>query len=364
MMRLAAPERRVLFVEHLAGLEHFLKYADLRRRRWQRWREGLREIKPDLWLLSPPPLLPGRYYWGAMARFNAAVVQRWLTPYLRRLKFNRPILWLYQPEHSALVGRFDELLVVYHCIDEFAAGIQGRKRRVITALETDLLKRADIVFANSRLIYRHKQKLNPNTCHLPSGADVEHFAGAANSSAEIPAEIAQLPHPILAYVGNIDERIDMSLLNQLAQARPHWTLLLIGQAHAQAPGWRALQSMENVIWLGKRSFETLPNLLRGVDLCLLPYVQGEQTRYRSPLKLYEYLATGKPVVATPQPEVDEFAGLINIASPAEFVETAAIALQTDTPHKQQQRLAVARQHSWDKRVETINHVLAKHGVTT
>jgi glycosyltransferase involved in cell wall biosynthesis len=113
--------------------------------------------------------------------------------------------------------------------------------------------------------------------------------------------------------------------------------------------------------LGQRQFATLPDLLRGVDVCLIPYVQDEITRYRSPLKLYEYLATGKPIVSTPQPEIDAFNGLVRIASTADFVDTIEDVLQTDSAHDRLGRLEEAKKHSWDVRVDTVTNILGRHG---
>ena len=168
MMRLARQGYRVIFVERLAGLEHFWKYPGLGQRRWRRWREGPREVEDDLWLLSPPPLLPGRYYFTSVAWANSNIVRLWLKPYLHQLMIDRPILWLYLPEHAPLIGHFAERMSVYHCIDELSAGTYGRKCRTIMALESMLLSRVDIVLANSSLTFQNKRHFNPNTYHLPT----------------------------------------------------------------------------------------------------------------------------------------------------------------------------------------------------
>ncbi len=360
MLRLATRGHRVLFVEQLAGLEHFWKYADLRKRRYQGWQEGLREIKPNLRLVSPPPLLPGRYYLTAIASVNAAIVQRWLKPYLRQLSFDAPILWLYKPEQAPLIGKFNETMTVYHCIDEFTVGTAGRKRQTIQTLETNLLKRADIVFANSQLTFQNKQKFNPNTYHLPSGADIAHFTKAANPATNIHPDIRKLPRPILAFVGNINEKIDIPMLTSVAHTHPEWTLVMIGQPHPYAIDLQPLQHISNVHWLGKQPFSALPEILKGVDICLLPYAQGEATRYRSPLKLYEYLATGKPIVSTPHPEVTQFSNLITISPAETFDQAIESALKTDTPQARAKRIQAAQQHSWDARVDEILAILSQH----
>lgn len=357
MLRFAASGYRILFVEQMAGLEHFWKYADLRHRRRKYWQQRLNQLKPNLWLASPPPLLPGRYYSQTIAHINADIMQRWLKPYLRQLNFSSPILWFYKPEHAPFIGKFNESLTVYHCIDEFTVGTSGRKRQNIITLEQQLLKQADIVFANSELTFQNKKTINPNTYHIPSGADVSHFSRATDPTTNIHPTVKNLSHPILAFVGNIDERIDIPLLASVAQEYPTGSLVLVGQAHPNTVNLQPLQSLPNVHWLGKQPFDILPNILKGIDGCLLPYVQSEATRYRSPLKLYEYLATGKPIISTPHPEVSQFKAVVTLASAAEFPHIIKTVLQNDSPQMHQTRQSTAQKHSWDARVEKILAIL-------
>ena len=358
MSRLAARGHRVLFVEQLAGLEHFCRYPDLRWRRWRRWREGLREVKPNLWIWAPPPLLPGRYYMPAIARLNAKFVESWIASYLERLGMIQPVLWLYQPEHAPLMGKFGERMAVYHCIDEFAAGIQGRKRRTIVNLEADLLACAEVVFANSRLTYENKRKLNPNTYRIPSAADVEHFAQAMESALPVHPAIAALAHPIAGYLGTINNRLDIKLLTGVAAHLTDWQFVFVGQVQPWSVGLHPLQKLPNVHFPGWFPFAEMPALIKGMDVCLLPYVDSELARYRSPLKLYEYLAAGKPVVSTDHPEVREFSRLVEIASAAEdFADAVVRAKGEDSPERQRQRVELSQQHSWDHRVDEMEQLI-------
>lgn len=363
MQRLAVRGHQVLFVEQMAGLEHFWKYADLRARRFHQWQEGLRQVEPNLWLISPPPLFPGRYYATGIAWLNAKIVHHWLKPYLQQLNFTTPLLWFYKPEHAPFIGKFNEQLAIYHCIDEFTVGTSGKKRENIIQLEETLLKKVDLVFANSTLTFQNKKVFNPNTYHIPSGADVTHFAQADNPAIAIHPAVKTLPHPVLVFIGNIDERIDISLLAALAQVRPQWSLVLVGQEHPTAVNLQPLQAFANVHRLGKQPFSVLPNILKGADGCLLPYVQNDAALYRSPLKLYEYLATGKPIISTPHPEVSQFKAVVTISTAPNFVRAIESALQNDTPQQHQQRRQLAHRHSWDMRVDemlTILNVLKRY----
>ena len=350
---------RVLFVEQMAGLEHFAKYSDLRRRRRQHWHGGIRRQAENLWLAAPPPLLPGRYYALRIAQWNGRWLARWLKTHLNRLNITDPLHWFYKPEQAALLSYLHGCGTVYHCIDEHTVGTRGRKNQVIAQLEARLLGGVDMVFANSRLTYENKRPFNRYTFHMPSGANVAHFRQVLDKQQPIHPEVAQLPHPVLVFVGNINEKIDTALLAHVAKSRPDWSLLLIGAVADWAVDVSALQSLPNAHFLGKRSFSELPAYLRAADICLLPYVSGEATRYRSPLKLYEYLATGLPIVSTPHPEVDEFHEIISIAEPVNFVEAVGQSLQLESDERRQRRLAVAEQHSWAIRLtQMVSHLQA------
>ena len=350
---------RVLFVEQMAGLEHFAKYGDLRRRRGQYWREGLRQQADNLWLIAPPPLLPGRYYVPRIAAWNARFLARWLRPHLERLDFTEPLLWFYKPEQAALLPHFGHCGSVYHCIDEQTVGTTGRKKRVIAQMEAQLMGRVDLVLANSRLTYENKRPFNPHTYHLPSGANVAHFQQTFAEQQPIHPQVAQLPHPVLAFVGNINEKIDLALLADAARAHPEWSLMLLGAVADWAVDVSALRVLPNVHFLGKRPFSELPAYLRAADICLLPYVAGEATRYRSPLKLYEYLATGLPVVSTPHPEVDAFQDVVTIAVRDQFIKAIEQSLQLESDERRQQRLAVVSGHSWEARfAKMLDHMTA------
>jgi len=359
MMRFASRGCHVVFIEQLAGLEHFWKYPGLRQRRWRRWREGVQEIKNNLWLLSPPPLCPGRYYSPAIARLNAALVWRWITPHLRRLKIVKPVLWLYQPEHVPLIGRFGERLVVYHCIDEFTAGTTGHKRRTIAALEAKLLGQADIVFANSLLTYENKRSLNTHTYRIPSGADVGRFAQALDSKTAIHPAIAAIPHPIAGFVGNVNNKLNIRLLAAVAARLSNWQFVFVGQIYPQFVDLQPLQKLPNVHFLGRFPFAKVPALVKGMDVCLLPYAETEFARYRSPLKLYEYLAAGKPVVSTDHPEAQEFSSWVEIAStPQDFASAVVETLEHDSTEKRHRRAALGQQHSWDCRVDEMEQAIS------
>jgi glycosyltransferase involved in cell wall biosynthesis len=341
---------RVLFIEQFAGLQHLYRYPDTRQRRLKGQR--LIEQAKGLWCAMPPPLLPGHYYSPTVSRLNAKFARWRLRSIIQEfLQGQRPILWMFKPEHHFVIGCYDEICSVYHCIDEYTVGTSGRKKAVIASLEKNILEKADAVFANSLITWENKKKIAPQALRFPSGANVEHFAQTQNATPH--PQVIHSPKPVLMYAGSINEKIDIQLLIHLAKAQPNWSIVLIGQIYlgVDLDSINQLKILPNVQFVGNQPFDQLPNWFAAADVCLLPYVAGEATLYRSPLKLYEYLATGRPIISTFHPEVDELADFVAIAQPEDWVDTLKSILMKETDIKQKERLVEAKKHSWQVRVD-------------
>ena len=358
MTRLASAGHRILFVQRQVGPEHLLRDPNLLRRKLNDWfHPRLEQKQRGIWLWQPPLLPPGRYYSPFLNRLG----QRWLSfrlrPVLRSIGFSSPILWLYPPHSSPLIGQFNERLAIYHCIERFAGGQQGRKRQVMLAEEEDLLRKADLVFTHSeglRMLYQPFTR-RPITL-IPSAADVAHF----QSTAEVHPQIAGIPSPRLGLVGSLDGRIDVNLLRCLAGERPAWQLVLIGQIRPGRVNLGPLLSLPNVHYLGRQPFSSLPAFLNGMDAFLIPYVHNDLTQFISPIKLYEYLAVGKPVISVDLPEVRPLQPWVNIAdTPQEFVQAVEKALQEDSAERQSARRKIAWEHTWDKRLSAMWQVITE-----
>ncbi len=170
-----------------------------------------------------------------------------------------------------------------------------------------------------------------------------------------------MKRPCLGYIGNINERLDYNALGYLAEQRPDCSLVFVGDTYPwtmAAPPLQRLAALSNVHFLGQFPYADLPALVKGMDVCLLPYVADERAYFRSPLKLYEYLAAGKPIVATRHPAAEEFSELIYLAeSPDDFILAVTRALSENNLTRQQARLAEAQVHSWDNRVDEMEQIL-------
>ena len=297
---------------------------------------------------------------------------------MRKLRMGAPIVWLFRPEMADIPGRYDERLLIYHIVDEYT-GYSGfgyhpsddARRLAYATRERDLMRKADLVLVTSRALLETKAGVNPNTYWVPNGVDFERFAAATKarqaSPAEDPPELAGLVRPRIGYLGAINAKIDLDLLAKVADAYPRASLVMVGPVHAEGETsvdqafqrrMQALRRRPNVHLVGRVRGEDVARYMTACDVGLLPYVQNEWTRHIHPLKLYEYLACGLPVVSTDLPSVHEEAPVIHIADDeAAFVHAVGESIAEAGSHIRRERQMRAQANTWRQRVEHISELV-------
>jgi UDP-galactopyranose mutase len=302
------------------------------------WRLETSRRECGVWVVVPH--LPN----GMSQEMIAAMQQTLIDELFAEFGISKPILWYYTPIALAFTNHLDPLCVVYDCMDELAA-FKGASK-ALKAWEAQLFNRADVVFTGGQSLYEAKQHQHPNVHAFPSSIDVAHFAQAKSITLD-PPDQACIAHPRLGFYGVIDERMNLELIEGIAQAKPDWQLVLIGPI-AKIDS-KDLPCRSNIHYLGSKSYQELPHYIAHWNVALLPFVLNESTRFISPTKTPEYLAAGKPVVSTSirdvvRPYGQE--GLVQIAdSVEEFVEKVEIAMQQGQPNRVDAFLA---QMSWDQ----------------
>jgi glycosyltransferase involved in cell wall biosynthesis len=353
MSRLASDGHRILFVERQVSPEQILRAPD---RYWKRKRSSIftgqiRQIHENIWLSSPPLTPPGRYYFHFLNKVGQRNLAHDLAQPIAKLGFQHYILWLYPPQSAPLIPYLKPDLVVYHCIDYFPAGILGRKRTVLQQQEDQLLDNADCIFVNSRgLIEELKKRTHKNLILIPSAVDVDHF----QQTDGIHVDLSTIPHPRVGFSGTLDARFDSTLVESIARSRPDWQIILLGD---QRPGFKnsvILHSLSNIHFMGKKPYQELPFWFNGFDVLMIPYVQSERTFYISPLKFYEYLATGKPIITVPLPEIMDYQPHISLArSPVEFIHAIDSAIASSSPSDMEKRRQIAKMNTWRNRIDAM-----------
>src|SRR3989454_1342095 len=335
IMRILAKKNQVLWVNSIGMRRPTASGTDLQRMitKLRRSLAGCQEVEPNLFVMEPL-VIP--LHGVALADWlNAKILATLLRRLCRRHGFERPLLWTFLPHVSRLVGRLQERLVIYHCVDEYSA-FSGVPRDALIRMEQDLIRRAHVVFTSAEKLYGERQSLNPHTYYIPHGVDLPHFAGALDPSTEVPADMRGLPHPVIGFFGLLADWVDLDLVRMVAAARPDWSVVLIGKATTDL---RSLRGLANVHLLGQKPYSTLPSYCRGVDVGIIPFRKNDLTVRANPLKLREYLAAGLPLVSTPLPEGERYNRLLHFADRAEaFITAVETALRHRAETRGRQRV--------------------------
>lgn len=358
MHRLAAQGNRVLYVETQLSLASVGRVrADMGRA--FRWLAGPRQVEPNLYVATLPLVLPGFQMWPAVNAVNNFGLRLLLRHWIAKLAFQSPILWTYNPYSENLVGTLGERFAIYECVDELAASRGLVRREVVRAQEKRLLAKVRAAIVTHKNLYRSKKNAVREIHLIPNGAEIEHLRRVVDDpSLAVPADIARLPHPVVGFLGSVMYWLDFDLLRSLALARPQWSFAFVGPVGRLADLDKI--RLPNMHLLGRKPYEDVPAYVKGFDVCLNPYLMDETAANCSPLKLYEYLASGRPVVSTDMPEARKFADVIGIGSaPEEILQRLDEALRPEAtgPDAVSRRLAAAAPHTWDRRFAALEQVL-------
>jgi glycosyltransferase involved in cell wall biosynthesis len=364
LMARLARENRVLFVESLGLRRPRLAGRDLTRIA-RRLRRGLAPPRAVDGLHVLSPLVLPLHNHRQVRALNRRLLRAQVRRAVRRLAISRPILWAYVPQAEVLIEALDPELVVYHCVDDIAAQ-EGVDTASFRAAERRFAARADLVLASAPALAARMQELAGNVLYAPNVADTELFARALSGAAPDRA-LAELPRPRVVFTGAIvAKKLDVPLLVALARARPAWSFALVGPIGVGDPGTdvSALAAEPNIHLLGTRTYQQLPGVLGAADAGLIPYARNELTESIFPMKVYEYLAAGLPVVATPLPALADVAEVATAPDADGIAHLLEELIAGDTPARRAERSRAAAAHSWERRLEEIAAAIQALPTTT
>ena len=286
-----------------------------------------------------------------VAWLNQWLARATLRRLLRRHGLDHVVSWAVVPHVNHIAGRLGEQLLVYYCIDDYAA-LPGVDETAVAEMDAELTRRSDLVFVASATLLDAKRALNPATSLSPHGVDFEHFAQAQDPHCVVAGDVAAITGPVVGCIALIERWIDLELIDEVARLNPDATVVVIGRIAVPSA---TLPSRPNLRWLGPRPYASLPSYGKRFDVAIIPYRLTRQVMHANPLKLREYLAMGKPIVSVATPEVDQFASLVAIArGSADFAGLVAAALAAPRDqHAVAARMAAARSMSWSSRVDSV-----------
>jgi glycosyltransferase involved in cell wall biosynthesis len=291
-------------------------------------------------------------------RLNAWILRARVGRAARRLGFEHPVLWGYVPQAEALLGTLDPELVIYHCVDDIAAQA-GIDEASFRAAEERFTRRADLVIASAPALADRMRRLSARVLFAPNVADTVSFSRALEPG-PVDEALASLAEPRIVFVGAIaGKKLDFDLLVGIARARRDWTLALIGPVGLGDPDTDVskLAGEPNIHLLGPRAHRDLPAVLRAAAIGFIPYRRSRLTASIFPMKVYEYLAAGLPVIATGLPSLEGVADVTLVDGVEAVLRAIEVALADDTVDRRRARSAAVRGHSWDARLAEIGAAL-------
>ena len=327
-------------------------------RQAKRWFQGWRLVAPNVAVATPPPVLPLRYD-QRTSTINAALVRRWLRHSLQDLGLQKPIFWSFQPAMPGVDTAVQPDCTIYHCLDSYSAvPAWWNAKDDVDRREAECCQSADLVLSTGQALAERWRQCNQRTYFVPNGADTALFRTALDPETPVPLEMARMRGKVVGFYGVLDFRLDVELLTYLARRQPDWDIVLIGLVKGGV-NLAPLRALPNVHFLGWQDPARLPGYVKAMDVCMIPYGLNEFGQHMFPLKLFEYMAAGKPIVASALPELCNYAGeQMQVASSREeFRLAVAGALSTDHGDRASAWSDAAQAHSWDHRIEQISAIV-------
>lgn len=361
-VELARRGHRVLYIDSL-GLRRPSASAQDFRRIVNRLKKAARPPQPvreRIWVWSPFVIPFQRYAW--VRGLNRRLLDWGLRFWMWRLHLKPELFWTYNPMTTRLFRDEQFACRVYHCVDEIKAQ-PGMPSEEIERAELELTGHADVCFVTAEHLLETRRAINPNTHYFPNVADFGHFAQAREASTVVPDDLAALPGKKIGFIGAISGyKVDFALLRKMAERHPDWSIVMIGKVGEGDP-WTdvsSLQNLPNIHFVGPRAYETLPAYLKGFDVAVLPSMLNEYTRGMFPMKFFEYLAAGRPVVATDLHALQAYGHVAHLAtSHDDFIAGVEGALRGEVPPLEM-RLDVAREQTYERRTERMLALVPKY----
>lgn len=355
LMRVLSKENRILWVNAIANRMPTTSSKDIKRifTKLKKFTEPVKEVEPNIHVLNP--LAIPTYGSEAVRSFNEKFLLRQVKNAMKALNFSAPVNMVFNPAAGLLAGKLGESELIYYCVDEYTAftGVSSGLREI----EEKLFREADLVVVSAEKLLETKKHFNENTFIIRHGVDFSHFRKSLYKETEIPAEIRDLPKPIIGFHGLLADWVDYALIKKTAEHFKNGSVVLIGKIAVDAERKiKILDGVPNIHWFGRKPYAELPNYCKGFDVALNPFEISDLTLAANPLKVREYLAAGLEVVSTDIPEVRILDFCRIGADHDDFIRQIEESLAK--PISREKISDSIKNESWEARVEELREIIA------
>ncbi len=359
MVRLARYGNRVFYIETIGIRKPGFQRPDIKRiiKRVKKVVPAPRERIKNLVVISPGVFPAGAK--GVPLKINKTLFLPRLKRTIKRWNVHDPIVWVFNPYAVHFIDSLPKGLLIYHCVDDLGS-VPGVDRHALHEAEKALLRKADLVFATTDSLLRKCRQYNEK-CYLQTNVgDFAHFNRADKGDTPVAEAVAKLKHPVVMFAGNLAaSKVDFDLVQQYATKRIDTSVVLIGPVWKDVSPLRLenLQKLSNLYMLPHVPYTRLPSYLKAADVLIIPYHINEYTRGVFPLKFFEFLATGKPVVSIGLPALERYSDIVPVPKTQQgFMREVDMAVKEEDTRKQQ-RLELARRNTWETRLEEISSLI-------
>lgn len=354
LMRVLSRDNRILWINAIANRMPTTSTKDISRifKKLKNFTEPVREVEPNIFVLSP--LAIPAYGRAAVRKFNEKFLVRQVKKAMRKLDFKNPINMVFNPAAGLLAGKLGEKELLYYCVDEYTAFTGASKG--LKEIEEDLFRKSDLVVVSAENLLESKKHFNENTFLIRHGTDWAHFRKALDADTKIPAEIANLPRPIIGFHGLLADWVDFELIKKIAAHFDKASIVLIGKIAVDAEQKiKILDDVANIHFLGRKPYNELPAFCKSFDVALNPFAINDLTLAANPLKVREYLAAGLETVSTDIPEVRILEHCRIGTTHEDFIFQIENALQSKV--SREEISDSIKLESWDAKIEELRKVI-------
>jgi teichuronic acid biosynthesis glycosyltransferase TuaH len=323
---------------------------------------GLVLIQENLWNYYPDCIVESINFlfptaiFSFMNKFNNKRLTQSIEKAIQHLNFKDFILF---NDNEMFKGYYLQeylkpRLSIYYSRD-YMVGVEYWKKHG-RLLEPLLIGKSDLCFANSAYLAEYCQKYNSKSYNVGQGCEIESFKNVSNDPI---SELKDLNKPLIGYVGTLNsQRLDISIIEYIAATYPDYTIVLVGPED-ETFRTSNLHKLENVIFLGQKQVHELPGFINAFDICINPQLVNEITIGNYPRKIDEYLALGKPVIATHTKTMEAFKDYVYLAdSKEDYSQMILLAIAEDSELKSNERKAFASTHTWENSVQEMKNRIA------